>query len=147
LTSLDQNLAIYRLHSYELMFAQDKDRPAKIAETDAVCKNCADALTQLAKLYPAGEGQQFVAALQTSFDDYVGLVDRIRSKIDKDFDGAMKSLDQEVPAKVNQLEAASQTVGAYCNKVADERTALTVDSFGRVRNSVLGFGSAGVIFA
>jgi methyl-accepting chemotaxis protein len=74
-------------------------------------------------------------------------MDRIRSKIDKDFDGAMKSLDQEVPAKANQLEAASQTVSTYCNKVADERTALTVDSFGRVRNSVLGFGSASVIFA
>jgi methyl-accepting chemotaxis protein len=147
LTSLDQGLAIYRLHSYELMFAQDKDRPAKIAETDAVRKSCADSLTQLAKLYPAGEGQQYVAALQTSFDDYVGLMDRIRSKIDKDFDGAMKSLDQEVPAKVNQLEAASQTVGAHCNKVADECTSLTVDSFGRVRNSVLGFGSASVIFA
>ena len=36
LASLQEDLAIYRLHSYELMFAQDKDRPAKIAETDAV---------------------------------------------------------------------------------------------------------------
>jgi methyl-accepting chemotaxis protein len=147
LTSLDQNLAIYRLHSYELMFAQDKDRPAKIAETDAVRKSCADTLVQLATLYPSGDGQQYVAALQKGFDDYVGLMDSIRSKIDKDFDGAMKALDQEAPAKVKQLETASQAVGTYCNQVADERAALTVDSFGRVRNSVLGFGSASVIFA
>jgi len=147
LTSLDQGLAIYRLHSYELMFAQDKDRPGKIAETDAVRKRCADTLAQLAQLYPSGDGQQYVATLQTSFDDYVGLMDRIRSKIDKDFDGAMKSLDQDVPAKVNQLEAASLTVGTYCNNVADQRAALTVASFSRVRNSVLGFGSASVVFA
>jgi methyl-accepting chemotaxis protein len=147
LTSLDRDLAVYRLHSFELMFAQDKDRPAKIAETDAVRKSCADTLAQLAKLYPSGEGQQYVAALQTSFDDYVGLMDRIRAKIDKDFDGATKSLDQDVPPKVKQLEAASETVSTYCNKVADERAALTVDSFGRVRTSVLGFGSASVIFA
>jgi hypothetical protein len=29
LASLQDGLDIYRLHSYELMFAQDKDRPAK----------------------------------------------------------------------------------------------------------------------
>ena len=33
LASLQENLAIYRLHSYELMFVQDKDRPAKLSET------------------------------------------------------------------------------------------------------------------
>jgi methyl-accepting chemotaxis protein len=144
---LDQNLTVYRLHSYELMFAQEKDRPAKIAETDAVGKSCADTLAQLAKLYPTGEGQQYVASLQTSFDDYVALMVGIRSKLDKDFDGAMKSLDQDVPAKVKQLESASQAVSTYCNKVADERTSLTVESFGGVRKSVLGFGSASVVFA
>ena len=38
LASLQEGLAVYRLHSFELMFAQDKDRPAKIEEVDAVLK-------------------------------------------------------------------------------------------------------------
>ncbi len=36
LASLQENLAIYRLRSYELMFAQEKDRPVKISQADAL---------------------------------------------------------------------------------------------------------------
>ena len=56
LASLQEDLAIYRLHAYELMFVQDKDRPAKIAETDAIQQKNAQTLQSLAKLYPDGEG-------------------------------------------------------------------------------------------
>ena len=147
LGSLQQDLAIYRLHSYELMFAQDKDRPAKISESDAILKLNIETLTKLNQLYPVGEGHSVEAALQKSFDDYVQTMTQIRGQIDKDFAAAMKLLDTEVPAKVAHLDEATQSVSAYCNKVAGERTSLTVDSFNRVRHSVLGLGSASVGFA
>jgi len=147
LASLQQNLAIYRLHSYEIMFAQDKDRPAKIAETDAIQQKNAQTLQDLNKLYPSGEGHQYVVSLQASFDDYVKTMAAIRLQIDKDFATAMKMVDQDVPAKVKQLNDAAEAVTAYCNKVADERTGLTVDSFTRVRQSVMGLGTASVGFA
>ena len=54
LASLQENLAVYRLHSFEIMFAQDKDRPAKLAETDAVQQRNADIMGQLKQLYPDG---------------------------------------------------------------------------------------------
>ena len=147
LASLQEGLAIYRLHSYELMFAQDKDKPAKIAETDAVLQKNIQTLQDLAKLYPTGDGHQYVASLQASFDDYVKTMTEIRVELDKDFGTAMKMVDQDVPVKVKQLNDATAVVSTYCNKVADERTGLTVESFGHVRQSVVGLGSASVGFA
>ncbi|MDR3459041.1 MAG: MCP four helix bundle domain-containing protein, partial [Verrucomicrobiae bacterium] len=147
LGSLQEGLMVYRLHSYELMFAQDKDRPAKIAEVDAVLKKNVETLGALNQLYPAGEGHEYVAALQANFDDYVKTMMQIRGQIDKDFAAAMKLLDQEVPGKVAHLDEAANSVTTYCNKIADERATLTVDSFNRVRHFVVMLGSASVAFA
>jgi methyl-accepting chemotaxis protein len=147
LASLQHGLDIYRLHSYELMFAQDKDRAAKIAETDAGLQQSTDTLQQLNKLYPTGEGHQYVASLQSDFDDYVKIMAQVRSQLDADFAGAMKLLDQDVPPKVAQLNAAGDALNGYCSKVADERTSLTVQSFGRIRQVVIWLGSLSVGFA
>ena len=147
LASLQENLAIYRLHSFELMFAQDKDRPAKLAETDAVQQRNAELLAQLNQLYPAGEGHRQLAALAASLDDYVQTLGRIRATLDKDFPGAMKILDQEVPGKVTALNAAAEQVKSYCTAAANERTTLTVASFGNIRIYVLWLGAASVLFA
>ncbi|HEX7652599.1 MAG TPA: methyl-accepting chemotaxis protein [Verrucomicrobiae bacterium] len=147
LASLNEGLAVYRLHSYEIMFAQDKDRPAKIAETDGILKGNIETLAQLSQLYPAGEGHEYVNNLQGCFDDYVKTMNQIRATIDKDFAAAMKQLDTDVPAKVQKLGEASAAVGTYCHKVGAERTGLVVQSFASVRHSVLGLGSASVVFA
>jgi methyl-accepting chemotaxis protein len=147
LASLQENLAIYRLHSFEIMFAQDKDRPAKLAETDTVQQRNADILTQLNQLYPSGEGHQYVASLQSSLEDYVQTTGKIRATLDKDFAGAMKILDQDVPAKVAALNTAAEQVKTYCTSVANERTALTVSSFGNIRQFVQWLGSSSVAFA
>jgi len=147
LASLQENLAIYRLHSFEVMFAQDKERPAKLAETDAVQQRNAEILAQLNQLYPAGEGHQRVLALSGSLDDYVQTMGRIRATLDKDFAGAMKILDTEVPAKVTALNNAAEQVKTFCTTIAGERTALTVASFGNIRQYVLWLGSASVVLA
>jgi hypothetical protein len=147
LASLQENLAVYRLHSYELMFAQDKDRAAKQAEAEAVQQQNTELINRLEQLYPAGEGHDRVATLATSLNDYVQTTSRIRATMDKDFAGAMKILDQEVPAKVGTLNSAAQQVKDYCTTVANERTTLTVASFGNIRRTIQWLGSSSVIFA
>jgi methyl-accepting chemotaxis protein len=147
LASLQENLAIYRLHSFEIMFAQDKDRPAKLVETDAVQQRNLDLITQLNQLYPAGEGHQRVAALSESLEDYVKTMGQIRATLDKDFAGAMTILDKEVPAKVTALNDAAEQVKDYCTTVANARTSLTVSSFDNIRQDVLWLGTASVVFA
>ncbi len=147
LALLQENLAVYRLHSFEVMFAQDKERPAKLAETDAVQQHNTEILAQLTQLYPAGDGHQRVALLATSLDDYVQTMGKIRATLDKDFAGAMKILDQEIPAKVTALNGAAGQVKDYCTTTANQRTSLTVASFGNIRKYVLWLGAASVGFA
>ena len=147
LASLQENLAIYRLYSYELMFAQEQDRPAKVGQADAVQKGNQAIIGELNRLYPSGEGRQHMGNLQECLNDYVETVGRMRALLDKDFVAAMKVLDQEVPAKVQRLSAAAEQVKTYCSHAANERTGLTVASFNRVRQSVWGLGSASIGFA
>ena len=147
LASLQENLAVYRLHSFEIMFAQDKDRPAKLTETDAVHQRNTEILAQLNQLYPAGEGHARLAALAASLDDYVQTMGRIRGTLDKDFAGAMKILDQDIPGKVTALNGAAEKVKEYCTTVANERTSLTVASFGNIRLFVLWLGTSGGVGA
>ena len=147
LASLQENLAIYRLHSYELMFVQDKDRPAKLSETAAVQQRNSEILNQLNQLYPSGEGHQHITTLSTTLDSYVQTMGRIRATLDKDFAAAMKILDEEVPGKVTELNTATEQVKSYCTSIANERTSLTVSSFGNIQLLVKVLGTASAAFA
>ena len=147
MASLQENLAIYRLHSFELMFAQEAERPAKISETTAVQAKNAEIIEQLNQLYPAGEGHQRVTALAKSLTDYVETMGHIRTTLDKDFAGAMKHLDTEVPEKVKALNLAADQVKTYCASVAAQCTTLTVSSFSNIRQYVLWLGLSSIAFA
>ena len=146
LASLQENLAIYRLHSFELMFGQEKDRPAKTAELEAVQKRNLEILGALNTLYPDGPGHGHVGNLRARLDEYVQTMAAIRKELEKDFASAMKLLDQEAPPKAKLLGEAAEQVKTYCTSVAQARTGLTVDSFDRIRSSVLGLGTASIVF-
>jgi methyl-accepting chemotaxis protein len=147
MASLQEGLAIYRLRSFELMFAQEKDRPAKSHETDAVHQKNLATLASLSRLYPDGQGRAYGVTLRTDLDDYVQTMGRIRALQGKDFEAAMKMLDQEVPAKVQRLNQAAEELRIFCTGVAAARTGLTVSSFTHIRQYVLWLGSLSVLFA
>ena len=147
LASLGENLAVYRLNCFELMFAQEKDRPAKTSEADGVHRKNEDILKQLAQLYPAGPGNERVQAMQTKLADYVSTTKKVQTLLASDFEAAMKLVDQEVPAKVRSLGLAADELKTYCSTVADQHTGETVGSFGDIRQSVIWFGSAGIAIA
>jgi methyl-accepting chemotaxis protein len=147
LASLQENLAVYRLYSFELMFAQEQDRPAKSRQADAVQRKNQEIIEGLNKLFPSGQGREHVVNLRAHFNDYVQTMGRLRALVETDFAAAMKMLDQEVPAKVTRLNDAAEQVRIYCSNVANESTSLTVESFDSIRQSVWGLGSASIGFA
>jgi methyl-accepting chemotaxis protein len=145
--SLKENLDLYRLHSYEMMFAQEKDRAAKAAEADALNRENLVLLGKLKALYPSGQGQQMVGAVESDLSAYTGAMEQLRAKIDKDFEGAMHTLDQEIPARVARLNESVSKFATYCDGLANESVGQTVGSFGTIKATALGFGTAGVGFA
>jgi methyl-accepting chemotaxis protein len=144
--ALKQNLTLYRLHSYELMFVQEKERPAKAAQADAVHRQNLKLLNKLKGLFPAGEGQQLVDAVDRHLTGYATVMDQLRAKMDKDFQEAMQMLDQDIPARVDQLNQAVTKFAEYCDSLANERVGQTVGSFSNIKNTALGFGTASIAF-
>ncbi len=146
LAELQENLAAYRLHSYELIFAQDKDRGAKAAECDAVRQSCFKLLQDIKILQADGDGRNHIAALESSFNDYVQAVNRLRALLDKDFPGAMKIMDQEIPGKIAALSTAADQLKSHNREDANRSVALTVGGFEAIRKYALWLGAASVAF-
>ena len=146
-SALQRNINLYRLRSYELMFVQEKDRAAKAAEADALNRENLASLDQLQQLFPSGPGQELVSRVHTNLTRYAGTMAQLRSKMDKDFEGAMKMLDQEIPEQVNQLNDGVSKFAAYCNELAGGHITQTVASFSTIRKTALGFGSVSIGFA
>jgi len=147
LAALQENLAIYRLHSYELMFVQEKDRAAKARQADGLEAQNREILVQLKSLFPNGEGNRHVIAVESALTAYVDAAGRTRALLEKDFPAAMKILDQEIPPLVLQLNEATARIESYCDSFSANRATQTVGKFASIQTAVLAFGSASVAFA
>ena len=147
LASLQENLALYRLHSYELMFVQEKERPAKAGQLDELGLRNRNLLAQLKQLFPDGEGHDRVLALDECLTNYVQAMGRLRVQLDKDFQADMQVLDKDVPPLVRRLDDAANQLKTHCDGFASGRADQTVTSFARIQDSVLGLGSANIGFA
>jgi methyl-accepting chemotaxis protein len=141
-----QNLNLYRLHSYELMFVQEKERPAKAAEADGLHRQNIGLLGKLKQIFPEGEGHQRVAAVDTNLAAYASAMEQMRLKMDKDFQGAMQMLDQDIPARVTQLNNAVTNLAGFCDKRANDCISRTAGSFSSINLTAVGFGTGSIIF-
>lgn len=147
LAELEQNLVRYRLASYELMFVQEQDRAAKAAQADQFQNKNLASIQSLKKIFPSGEGAQFVQTLENSLNDYVQTMGQLRARLEKDFPGAMQMLDKDMPAKVKNLETAASDLKEHCDKFVANRTQLSVGAFGRIQQSTMLFGLIGTGFS
>jgi methyl-accepting chemotaxis protein len=147
LASLQENLALYRLHSYELMFVQEKERPGKGGQLDELTLRNRELLAQIKRVFPDGAGHDRVLALDACLSDYAQAMGRLRAQLDKDFPAAMLILDKEIPPIVKRLDDAADQLKTHCDQFASGRASQTVAKFGSIQDTVLGLGSASIGFA
>lgn len=147
LASVQENLALYRLRSYELMFAQQEQRASKIAETDDLGRRLGESLGELQRLFQEGDGRAAVGRLEAGLTNYVATVGRVRAALESDFAGAMRVLDTEVPPLVASLGESMTLLKTHCETVANQRAAQTIGSFASIRTSITGLGSANIASA
>lgn len=145
--ALKENLNLYRLRSYELMFVQEKDRAAKTAEVEALHRQNVDLIKKLDKLFPAGEGKELLTRLDSDLQTYAASVAQLRVTMEKDFEGAMKILDQQIPPQVTQLNEGVTKFSNYCSTLASGQIEQTITSFGSIQNTAVGFGILSIVFA
>ena len=140
LASLQENLALYRLDSYEYLFAQDaqKTREAKAADTIALQMRLE--LKNIRTLLPEGEGRQLAANLERAVDDLRAQFQKVRSLVDSDFPAAMESMDQDIPPSTERVEAAANALKEFGYQFSGAQADATFAGFGTIKHTAVIFG-------
>jgi methyl-accepting chemotaxis protein len=141
---LQENLALYRLVSYEWLFVQDADKPARARRADELRQQNLELIAALKQLFPTGDAAAQVGAVETTFNQTVAAQTKIRSLVDSDFQAAMKSLDQDLPPRVTALNDATTRLKDTCYTFSTARVQNAVTGFTHIRKNVFGFGAANV---
>jgi len=144
LSSLQENLALFRLHSYELLFAQEADKPAKARQAEEIVLKKRALMVQLRPLFPSGEGQKLVASVEHEFDGSVKVFAKVLSLVDADFPAAMKALDQELPPVIERMNSAATAFQSFCQKASDRHVEETFIGFANMQRNIADFGAASV---
>jgi methyl-accepting chemotaxis protein len=147
MAALRENLVSYRLRSYEQVFAQEQDRPAKASQADALDRQNRELLGKLKQLFPSGDGLTKTTAFESCLTNFVHAMVQVRTLLEKDFPAAMQMLDKDIPPMIKRLDDAGEQLSEYCGAFATSRANQTVERFGTIRTSVMGFGSASIAFA
>jgi methyl-accepting chemotaxis protein len=142
---LEVDLVLHRLRSYELMFVPEGQRAAKTAEAEALHGTQLERLAGLRKAIRDEAGLGHLDRLEGALTNYLGVVTKIRTTLDRDFQAAMDLLDKELPLHIRRLDEASDKVREHCDRVAAADTAATVKGFTDIRATVLWMGSAGLL--
>jgi methyl-accepting chemotaxis protein len=147
LAALQENLALFRLHSYEWLFVQDNEKPARAKRIAESQREVATQSAELAKLFPTGPLHDQVEAMSAAFARSVTAFEKVRGLVEADFPAAMKSLDSEVPATIAALHEATATLKASCYAVSAARAQNTFEAFGHIESSAFYLSPAAVVAA
>jgi methyl-accepting chemotaxis protein len=143
-STLHESLALYRLHAYESLFAPETERASRLQKAEEQRARVAEVTRLLATLFTSGKPAEQITDVKTTLADLVAAFQSVRDQLDTDFAQAMKRLDQDVPARVEALTAATDALERTCYEVFTGRTTETTASFASIRRNVWGFGLASI---
>ncbi len=147
LAGLQEALALYRLHSFEVLFAQEADKPAKLKHAEAQRGEVTNHIGELRKALAHTDALPQVDAVETAFNGLVGGFAQVRALVDTDFQKAMVSLDKDIPAKVTVLDEAANKLSETCYAISGSRASNVDTGFARIEKSVFSLSPASVAAA
>jgi PAS domain S-box-containing protein len=147
LSSLQENLALYRLNSYEYLFAQYAQKAADTKAADDLALQMRAELKNIQTLFPEGEGRQLAANLEKAVDDLDAQFRKVRGLVDADFPAAMKSMDQDIPPRTERVDAGANALEKFGYQFSGAEASATFASFGSIKNTAVIFGIANCVVA
>jgi PAS domain S-box-containing protein len=147
LASLQENLALYRLDSYEYLFAQEAQKADAAKAADASALQMRAELKSIQALFPEGEGRQLAANLEKTVDDLDAQFRIVRGLVDSDFPAAMKSMDQDIPPRTRLVDASANALKNFGYQFSGAQASATFASFGSIKNTSVVFGIANSLVA
>ena len=140
LATLQENLALYRLDSYEYLFAQESEKAGEAKAAEDIAVQIRAELKNIQTLFPEGEGRQLAADLKIAVDDLDVQFQKVRKLVDSDFPAAMKSMDQDIPPRTKSVEAAANTLKEFGYQFSSAQASATFASFGSIKRTAVIFG-------
>jgi PAS domain S-box-containing protein len=147
LASLEENLALYRLDSYEYLFAQEAQKAGAAKAADDIALQMHAELKNIRHLFPQGDGQQFAVNLEKALDDLDAQFKKVRGLVDSDFPAAMKSMDQDIPSRTQRVAAAANALKEFSYQFSGAQASATFASFSSIKNTAITFGIVNSLIA
>jgi PAS domain S-box-containing protein len=144
---LQENLALYRLDSYEYLFAQDAQKPGEAKAAEAIAVQMRAELKNIQTLLPEGEGRRLAANLESAVDDLDIQFQKVRKLVDADFPAAMKSMDQDIPPRTERVDAAANALKEFGYQFSNAQTDATFASFRAIKRTAIIFGIMNCVVA
>ena len=147
LASLQEQLAIYRLHSYEYLFAREEQKAAAAKAVETVAHDLRADIKSIRALLQDGDGPALAIKLDDAFDDLDAEFRKVRGLVDVDFVAAMKDMDQEIPPRTERVAAAANALKIYGYNLSGSQANATFGSFGWIKNNAIVFAAGNIIVA
>jgi PAS domain S-box-containing protein len=147
LASLQEHLALYRLNSYEYLFAKEGERAEKAKAAEAMAAKTRAELKAIQTLLPEAAGQRLVSDLEAAMDDLDREFGKVRGLVDSDFAAAMKEMDQNIPPRIESVAGAARALKAYGYDASSRQASATFESFGWIKKEASVFGAANIFVA
>ena len=147
LASLQEHLAIFRLYSYECLFAREGDKAAKARAVEDVAAQTRAELEQIKMLLPDVEGQRLASNLEGAMNDLDAEFQKVRNLADTDFVAAMKEMDQEIPTRIDRLASVAGELKRHGYRFSGAQANATFGSFGWIKKNAGMFGAANILVA
>ena len=147
MADLREQLALYRLYSYECLFAADTTRAEKQKLADAAAKLAKADLAKIQSLMPDQHGGQLVAGVDQAFSELNHAFGEVKSLMDGDFSGAMKKLDQDLPGRIQTLANNARELENFCYGLSKQQANAAFGGFKRIKANSIGFGAANIVIA
>jgi PAS domain S-box-containing protein len=147
LALLQEHLAIYRLNSYEYLFAKEGEKGTRAKALDTVAAETHAELEQIKRLLPEEEGQNLASKLERAINELDGEFQKVRSMTDTDFAGAMKEMDDHIPARTAAVAGAEEDMKRYGYNFSSREASATFGSFGWIRSRATFFGALNIMVA
>jgi PAS domain S-box-containing protein len=147
LASLQEHLAVYRLNSYEYLFAPEADRPRLAQAADVIAARARAEVRKIQLLVPDDAGREVATSLSAAIEELDGAFRKVRGLVDADFAAAMKAMDQEIPPRVDRVATAANALKAYGYQFSGDQANATFASFGWIKQNAVWFGAGNILVA
>ena len=145
LASLQEDLAIYRLRSYEYLFAREGENAEKAKAVEAIATQMHTELQRMKLLLPEGEGRRLASNLEEAITDLDEEFRKVRDLVNRDFPSAMKAMDENIPPRTERVSAAAVKLRDHGYTVSGTEANATFGSFGWIRYNAVLFGAANIL--